>query len=656
MKNRIGPFSYDIRKTDYSEDLDKIILDIIKLKSKAKHIDYNVSLFNKEIYENGNYNITFYIEYSVSKTRQRNSSALSALNSNAKKRRNKSKQKPKKKRKPKPDDKEDEEDEEEEEEEEVEEDEENENNDSTQTGGDVWCYDFDGVIHTFMNDYNITQQSQHPNHDFLKNWFIKHPLFLFQHLFGETINDMKQSKKNGKDVEIYIVSSNDHKYKEPIETLFKDYLGITLDGVYMNIQKKEDQLKTLKCTKFVDDSCTHIKDVYNAHKNRKLTTLEELYWTIPTDKVYFKIDLKKNDLNICNQNSTNKWGNISRIEKLDGIEKHEMSDYKQNAFSILTYNVLYETFYLKKQIRDYTKKKNYDNNLKKENMDNIIELIGTFNPDIMVLCEAKPFATGKFGDKVANLKGTDIPTYINSKLKSLNSKMKLYENDKINPERVAYFCNQGGTFIYCNEKFTIEKDTIVTGNLDNKSFWTQNKQERNNSPVNPSTKSNGKPAHQIPCVDGSKKGNITGGRPFVGVKLIHKESSTSLFVIGGHLGHNYKFNYFNNAITEMLKKMTYNKGDKLLLMGDFNEYFNWDGVNKITIGNLVTLKRYKDDADKTCCGSDNDPEHNGLWSYPSDVIYSNFGVKAGVCKTLANGKSNTSNCSDHYPLFGVGLM
>ena len=62
---------------------------------------------------------------------------------------------------------------------------------------------------------------------------------------------------------------------------------------------KEDQLKELKCTKFVDDSCTHIKNVYNAYKSGKLSTLKELYWTIPTDKVYFKIDLNKNELNQC---------------------------------------------------------------------------------------------------------------------------------------------------------------------------------------------------------------------------------------------------------------------------------------------------------------------------------------------------------------------
>ena len=46
-----------------------------------------------------------------------------------------------------------------------------------------------------MENYNITKKSQDPNHDFLKTWFIEHSLFLFQYLFGETINDIKQSKK-----------------------------------------------------------------------------------------------------------------------------------------------------------------------------------------------------------------------------------------------------------------------------------------------------------------------------------------------------------------------------------------------------------------------------------------------------------------------------
>ena len=90
------------------------------------------------------------------------------------------------------------------------------------------------------------------------------------------------------------------------------------------------------------------------HIRVEFNTLKELYWTIPSDKVYFKIDLNKNELNICNPNSKNKWDTISKIEQLDGIEKQDKPDYKKNAFSILTYNVLYETFYLPTKIWDHT--------------------------------------------------------------------------------------------------------------------------------------------------------------------------------------------------------------------------------------------------------------------------------------------------------------
>ena len=58
----------------------------------------------------------------------------------------------------------------------------------------------------------------------------------------------------------------------------------------------------------------------------------------------------------------------------------------------------------------------------------------------MVLCEAKPFATGTFGDKVADLKDTDIPTYINNKLKELKPEMKLYnDNNKIDQKELLIF-------------------------------------------------------------------------------------------------------------------------------------------------------------------------------------------------------------------------
>ena len=82
----------------------------------------------------------------------------------------------------------------------------------------------------------------------------------------------------------------------------------------MNISNKVKKLKELNCNKFVDDSCSHIKHVYQAKQKNEISNLEELYWAIPEHNCYFKINLDKPLDKVCNENNTSIWNKIDKIQ------------------------------------------------------------------------------------------------------------------------------------------------------------------------------------------------------------------------------------------------------------------------------------------------------------------------------------------------------
>lgn len=486
----------------------------------------------------------------------------------------------------------------------------------------VACYDFDGVIHTCMRQDNFfTSSSRHPDNDFI--YFVKrHPLFILKYLFKHSILQIKNDIDNN--YEVYIVSANNETLKKSISSLF-DYLKIEIKEIFMNISNKVQKLKELKCNKFVDDSCMHIKDVYHAKEKNEISNLEELYWAMPEHNCYFKIKLDKPLDHVCNTNNTTKWNKIDKIEKIyDKIVSND-TDIKTKVdsnigFTLLNYNLLYTSFYLEQGITTT------------ENMENIIKLINYATADIMVLVESKPITHKNATFKSTDLKNKSIPSKIND---LLNDNIKIYKNIngsiEINEDNVAYHNNGSGTMIFWSDKFK-KDDTVkvVKANFGESTLTGDIFICKNN-------------------VD-----KVDGGRPAVGVKLIHKETNQNIIVIGLHLAHNYILSKLQTNLTKMISMLNYDKSkDKIIIMGDFNELYQGTQQNELNVSG-TQLNLYKENPDKTCCGNHKNSNHSGSWDKEADLIYSDLNIEVGgVVVTNTEKEQKNSKFSDHYPLFAI---
>ena len=163
-------------------------------------------------------------------------------------------------------------------------------------------------------------------------------------------------------------------------------------------------------------------------------------------------------------------------------------------------------------------------------------------------------------------------------------------------------------------------------------------------------------------------------RPCVGTKLLHKNTGSFYIVINVHLGHHVTEEILQLGINTILQELKYVNTDKVLLMGDFNEFNN--SFTNLTLSLNITpptnkstkqiLKLRVKSVNKqgkkleTCCGDvsniDYKGKNDGKYTLATDMIMSNFhfeSVREIITKNSKFvGDNEFSNASDHYPLLG----
>lgn len=123
-------------------------------------------------------------------------------------------------------------------------------------GNQVIGYDFDGVIHTYVNTADSSGQV-HPKS------FDHNELIQLNAVNVEVLTQINKHKTNGNTV--YIISSN------PLTDIerFMNYYGVQVDGIHtcynktthMFVQHKYNFINELKITTFYDDSQNHIDEI-----------------------------------------------------------------------------------------------------------------------------------------------------------------------------------------------------------------------------------------------------------------------------------------------------------------------------------------------------------------------------------------------------------
>lgn len=223
---------------------------------------------------------------------------------------------------------------------------------------EVWCYDFDGVVHTKMADgESMRTNHRNPDHKWLSRNFKNNYLSLLPYLFSNTINHMKYGQSIG--AKIVIVSANSWEYKTPIFKILK-YVGIKIkeNDIYMKVYPKDIKLKELKCTLFMDDSCANITKIYNSYKKNIIPTLKKLVFVVPEKEkeyksnTHYEINLRDN-LNICGKNN---W--YQDLLKVKGIK---LLDYPKHTFKLTSWNVYFKLMdknfpYRLNKIKEYLSK------------------------------------------------------------------------------------------------------------------------------------------------------------------------------------------------------------------------------------------------------------------------------------------------------------
>ena len=157
-------------------------------------------------------------------------------------------------------------------------------------------YDFDGVIHKNLSDRGIYTNIR--DADTIKN-VGDLDKYLKNGLFNLTISDMINATKCN--IQIYIVSENSDLdlYKTNIIEFFSKKNIIIKEFLITNNESKVKSIKQNNITRFIDDSCKNIVDIYNEkQQNYDTFKLEELVWAYPDKEQYWQIDFIKENNNI----------------------------------------------------------------------------------------------------------------------------------------------------------------------------------------------------------------------------------------------------------------------------------------------------------------------------------------------------------------------
>jgi endonuclease/exonuclease/phosphatase family metal-dependent hydrolase len=246
---------------------------------------------------------------------------------------------------------------------------------------------------------------------------------------------------------------------------------------------------------------------------------------------------------------------------------------------------------------------------KNNHMNNVIQFINKEMPDILCLQEASYLCP-----KIYNLVNNTLE--VNSSYRGSKLKLKDYENN----------------IYYGYQLFGGQNPNHLISLI----YWNPYIFVKHSEGIN---------------LRSSQKDN--DGRPLVGIKLLNKFTGEIIIVFSIHLQHKGKVFFVKQLLENALKILNYNN-ERILLMGDFNEFSskqNNDYIDKIILNvnnKYIYLYLYGDeDIEKinTCCLNFEEKKKKDN-KYPVDLIYTN------KYSTLTINKNEDKNKSDHFPIYG----
>lgn len=243
---------------------------------------------------------------------------------------------------------------------------------------------------------------------------------------------------------------------------------------------------------------------------------------------------------------------------------------------------------------------------KNEHMDNIIQFINDYMPDILCLQEASYLCPQIYNNITNKLE-------LNDKYKGLKLKLKDYENN----------------IYYGHQVFSIRKKNHLISLI----YWNPDIFIKYSEGINLS-------------VSDPEKDD---GRPLVGIKLLNKFTGEIIIVFSMHLRHKGEVSFVKEKLEDGLKMLNYNN-ERILLMGDFNELYRQKYIDKIILNvnnKYIYLYLYGDENNKkidTCCL--NFKTIDVYNKHPYDLIYTN------KYSTLTIKTNTGENKSDHFPIYG----
>lgn len=459
---------------------------------------------------------------------------------------------------------------------------------------EVYCYDFDGVVHTKMRKgENLLTHHRNPDHSWLsKNFTERNFLSLLPYLFSNTINHMKYGQSIG--AKIVIVSANSHQYKQPIKKIL-NYVGIEIEetDIHMKVYPKDIKLQKLGCTLFMDDSCANITKIYNAYHNNIILTLQKLVFVVPEKEkehnslTHYDVDLQQS-LMICNQKVWHK-----NLLTIPGIK---LFVYPKFTFKFTSWNVYFRL----------------NDTRFPDRLNNIKSYLGESHrkPDILFTQESH----------------FDLPA------------------DKFPNYTHIYFSSPGKSAIsthYNNNIFRLNSNIVKLGLSDIDKKGTGKIKEIEFKVDNIISDNSGKSL-----------------RPILAVKLTHLPSGKDIIFVNLWAPHyiNRKgtgnMKIFFDALNKVINKL-YTGNERIIMAGDFNEFYEESNgnfkVDTIELYNKVEL--HLKQRSNTCCGSTNVKRQGGLFDgsrmntedRPFDLFYDSNPVGSTV-------RVGSNRMSDHLPI------
>ena len=456
------------------------------------------------------------------------------------------------------------------------------------SGQEVWCYDFDGVVHTKMKSgENMTTDHRNPDHGWLKSNFTStNFISLLPYIFSKTINHMKYGQSIG--AKIVIVSANSLSYKDPIFNLLK-YLGINigLNDINMKKTNKVPELQKLRCTLFMDDSCKNITEIYNAYKSNPsiIPTLKKLVFVVPEkekelySQTHYEIDLNKS-LNICNKPGWDK--------KLLSNSRIKLLDFPSKMFSFTSWNVYYKL----------------TNPTSPQRLNYIKEYLSKSfrKPDILFTQESQ----------------FDLPTNTFSNYKKI------------------YWYNPGKSAIcthFDNSIFRLNNPIVKLGFNDH----THRIDFKKDNNIQDQVGTSSRPILAI------KLTHIQTNKDIIFINLWAPHDI--------NVKNTGKLNNFLTALNEIINNL-YTDNERIIIAGDFNEFYEDSKTKtgySVDILKLKGVDLFLKQRENTCCGDVDKVNtaaglfHNIQPMSPYDLLYDSDPVGSVV-------RVGTSKISDHLPI------